>query len=639
MGDWGSVFREIDDDYLTGISNKGIVKRAYKDMETTLCSFLDCDLNDKSLQDFSAEDTIAVKVGEETVQVKMPLGESTCSCPSRSICRHVILGILALQKLAAAADKKSDNIVTAQEESIEVEKETSEKNTPEIETGNKKTIENIDKEASEKQIARKGTSSSLQESGKCADSETVNFMKSDSTMTEKVLQQIADYPTEKLCKRLGVRNLQQIIGNEKAGKRPQITRSSVVTVQPVGKSMTVRLLYPLEYSTCTCHKKEFCVHKAEAVLWCKLEFGQINVDELEQGQNKSTEYDMEQIQDTILQMKTFLDQLMDTGLSRTPQDALDHMERLATICHNAKLPDFENDWRRLQDSYNKYIRRVVSLRIQTLLRQFTAFYRKVEQLGRAQNVLEVSRLAGAFRSEYSSVLDLDLVGIAVEHFVSRSGYEGETIYFLEENTKEWYTYTQARPVFYENENAANPAAQRYVQETPWGVPLPFRELAFWHIHLEQAKCDSRGRLSSSKETKGQLVRDRRRESNMLTADLLGKWYYQDFAQLFEEQFGEQTDASEKSSPAKLVFINPASCEPAVFQETEQKLCMNLYDTADKAVVVEVGYSKDEAEGIQYLEKITDRNLPCFLGKIYLRDGRIRMYPIAVFDRDELDAGT
>lgn len=597
MGDWESVFREIDDDYLIGISNKGIVKRAYKDMETTSCSFLDGDLEDKALQDFSAGDTIAVKVGEETVQVRMPLGESACSCPSRSICRHVILGILALQKVAAAADKKSGNVVTAQEESINIQ----------------------------------------QESCKNADSEIANLAKSDSTMTEKVLQQIADYSIEKLCKTLGVRNLQQIIGNEKAGKRPQITRSSVVTVQPVGKSMTVRLLYPLEYSICTCHKKEFCVHKAEAVLWCKLEFGQVNVEELEQGQNKSTEYDMEQIQDTVLQMKTFLEDLMDTGLSRTPQDALGHMERLATICHNAKLPDFENDWRRLQDSYNKYIRRVASLRIQTLLRQFTAFYRKVEQLGQAQNALAVSRLAGAFRAEYSSVLDLNLVGIAVEHFVSRSGYEGETIYFLEENTKEWYTYTQARPVFYENENAANPAAQRYVQETPWGLQLPFRELAFWHIHLEQAKCDSRGRLSSSQETRGHLVRDRRRESNVLTADLLGKWYYRDFARLFEEQFGEQTDVFEKNGPAKLVFINPASCDPAVFQETEQKLCMNLYDAADRAVVVEVGYSKDEAEGIRYLEKITDRNLPCFFGKIYLRDGRIRMYPIAVFDRDELDA--
>lgn len=593
MGDWESVFREIDDDYLIGISNKGIVKRAYKDMETTPCSFLDGDLKDKALQDFSAEDAIAVKVGEETVQVRMPLGESTCSCPSRSICRHVMLGILSLQKMTAAADTKSANLQTAAAETVEKETEREAK-------------------------------------------ETANFTKSDSTMTEKVLQQIADYPTEKLCKSLGIRNLQQIIGNARAGNRPQISHTSVVTVQPVAQAMTVRLLYPLEYSTCTCHKKAFCAHKAEAVLWCKLEAGQIDVDALEQSQTRSTEYDMGQIRDTVQQMKSFLEELMDTGLSRTPQDALDHMERLATICRNAKLPSFESDWRRLQDSYSKYNKRAASLSVQTLLRQFTAFYRRVEQLGRAQTALEVSGLAGAFRAEYTSVLDLDLVGIAVWHFVSRSGYEGETIYFLEENTKEWYTYTQARPIYYDNDNTANPASQQYIQQTPWGLPIPFRELAFWHIRLEQAKCDSRGRLSSSKETRGQLICDRRSDKTMLTAEFLGRWYYQDFARLFEEQFQEQTETSEKSNLTKLVFLNPTSCEPAVFQETQQKLSMKLYDAAGKAVVVEVVYSRDEAEGIQYLEQLTDRNLPCFFGKIYLQDGIIRMNPIAVFDRDELD---
>ena len=71
MGDWESVFREIDDDYLIGISNKGIVKRAYKDMETTSCELLDSGQNE-------IIDAIAVKVGEETVQIRMPLGESTC---------------------------------------------------------------------------------------------------------------------------------------------------------------------------------------------------------------------------------------------------------------------------------------------------------------------------------------------------------------------------------------------------------------------------------------------------------------------------------------------------------------------------------------------------------------------------------
>ena len=94
------------------------------------------------------------------------------------------------------------------------------------------------------------------------------------------------------------------------------------------------------------------------------------------------------------------------------------------------------------------------------------FLRNVERLAQAQNALEVSALAGVFRSEYTPALDLDLVGIALEHFVSKSGYEGDTVYFLEETTKRWYTYTQARPVFYEKEQSLyNYGGQRYTQET------------------------------------------------------------------------------------------------------------------------------------------------------------------------------
>ena len=36
MEDWKEILREADEDYLIGISNKGIVKRAYKDKEEGL---------------------------------------------------------------------------------------------------------------------------------------------------------------------------------------------------------------------------------------------------------------------------------------------------------------------------------------------------------------------------------------------------------------------------------------------------------------------------------------------------------------------------------------------------------------------------------------------------------------------------
>lgn len=596
MGDWQSALQEVDDDYLIGISNKGIVKRAYKDMETISCEVMQNML--------FTENEIEVHVGEETVQIKLPLGESTCSCPSRSICRHVVQGILKL-KATVANENQFDKLISKE---TTVDEKTLRESTSKIDTNpaNTQELVNCTQEKSEEL--------------------TDNYQPTSNTMIQKVEQQIADYPTEKLCKILGTKRLQELINCAKAGRKPQITYSSVATVQPLANSTSVRLLFPLEYSTCTCHKKEFCVHKAEAVLWCKLDLGQLQIDDLRQTKGTDTEYNMEQVQDVALQMQKFLEELLDTGLSRTSQDALDHMERMAIICHNAKLPNFESDWRRLQDSYQKYIKRVASLGIQTLMRQLTELNRQTVLLRQAQSAFDVSKLAGAFRAEYTSALDLDLVGIAAEHFVSKSGYEGDTVYFLEQNTKMWYTFTQARPIFYDNDaSVVYRTTQYYTQEPPWGLTVPFRDFASSYIHLGNAKCDDRGRISSSKDTKGQLTGERTGK-NVLTTEILGKWYYQDFVQLFQDFF---------NMDRQLVFLKPTSCDPAVFLETEQKLFMNLYDERGKAVVIELIYSKNEAEGIRYLEKITNDNLPYFFGKIYLRDGRIRMYPITVFKKEEL----
>lgn len=650
MSDWQLAFGEIDDDYLTGISNKGIVKRAYKDLETIPCMAAGQNIQEaaaKQFQDmaFAAQEVLELTVGEETVQIRLPLGESTCSCPSRSICRHVVQGILAMKAAFAASEAVENKTAPTANETVEAEKEAATSETMQGSTAaTSETVEYKPAAVNETVEGRTGTTNETIEGSTEASTNEAVENKTAVTMIEKVTQQIADYPLAKLCKSLGTRRIQEVIGAAKTGRKPQITYSSVVTVQPIAKSMTVKLLFPLEHATCTCHKKEFCVHKAEAVLWCKLESGQLGIQDLEQTEGTAADYDMEQVHEAASQMRTVLEELFDTGLSRTADDVTERMERLAVISHNAKLANFESDWRRMQDSYQKYMKRVATLGIPNLMRQITRLYRNVERLAQAQNALEVSALAGVFRSEYTPALDLDLVGIALEHFVSKSGYEGDTVYFLEETTKRWYTYTQARPVFYEKEQSLYYyGGQRYTQETPWGLPVPFRELAACQFHLEHAKSDSRGRLSSSKETKGRLIRERD-SKNPLTAQLLGKWYYRDFAQLFQEMFcaareagAEEADHSseEEAAQTKLVILRPSSCDPAVFSDTEQKLRMKLYDEAGKAVVIEITYSKDEAEGIRYLEKITDENLPCFFGKIYLQDGRIKLYPIAVFGKREL----
>lgn len=84
-----AMIKDVDDDYLIGLSNKGTVKRAYKDLDQEMPVVT------------WEEEGAKVALKEETCVIRMPLGESTCSCPSRSVCRHMITAILWLKKEAS----------------------------------------------------------------------------------------------------------------------------------------------------------------------------------------------------------------------------------------------------------------------------------------------------------------------------------------------------------------------------------------------------------------------------------------------------------------------------------------------------------------------------------------------------------
>lgn len=568
MEKWKEWMADLDDDYLIGLSNKGIVKRAYKDKEE----------NTAEIVTFGEE--VEVKVGMETVRICYPLGESKCSCPSRSICRHIVLAILVLREY-----------VKEQE-----------------------TEKPIDISALEGDVV-------------CQEAESVKKIG-----TEQLLEEIRNYSLDSLKKSMGVRQFQDFVSKVKRGICPEIHYTSMITVKLPWHSSTVKLIFPLAYSSCSCHKKEFCVHKAEAVLWCQLDLDIVTKEKLTEEAEKSMEYSLDQIHETAVQMKQFLDELFGTGLSRISPDVLDYLERLAIISHNANLPKYEGYFRALFDSYGRYFKRLASFRPHDLMVQMTRLYRRVELLLQAKSNTEVAEYAGEFKAEYISVGNLDLIGVAMEHFFSQTGYEGETIYFLEEHTKEWYTYTVARPVFYEKGNRFQ---RQEKGQAPWGMMLSLEELSKKRISLLKLRCDERNRLSSSQETKGTIIGERN-----LTWKELERWHYQDFQKLFLERIGKEKGQwlkgkTEFSKKSDLVLLQAAFCEKAVFSETDQRLSMVLFDKAGREVVVEVVYSKKEERGISCLEQIREDELPYFLGKVYLRDGRIRMYPVALIDRKEI----
>lgn len=564
--DWKRQLAEIDDEYLIGLTNKGIVKRSYKDKESAAIKMI------------KAADEVSLQVDEETVILRIPLGESMCSCPSRSICKHIILGILTLKEQMAVDLPKRESDDSGQKNMEETMEDTPD-------------------------------SSGVSETS--ASSENRMDI---SNATKKLWEEITSFPEKDLFQVMGTRRLSLFHKKVTGNIRPEIVESSVITMQIPGEAATVKLLSPLSYSSCTCHKKELCVHKAEAILWCKLKKNALSLKELEESRKKESTADPEEVKNAARQMKEYLEELMATGLSRISPDVTDSLERFAIIAHNAGLADFEKAFRSLGILYESYLGRQASFQTMDLMRALSRLYLKTALLVEAEDPLALTKETGAFRAEYLPVGDLSLLGITMEHFDDAAGYEGETVYFLEADTKKWYTYTVARPVFYDTKRKWGKPQKA---EAPWGLNCSLERLIHLQIHLKDARSDGRMRLSSSKETRGDIL-----GAMEPWHEALSHWYYEDFGKLFSEQIPSQV--------TNLVFLQPAFCDKAVFSRTEQTLSMTLYDKKKREVILELSYSKEDAGSIRYLEKIREDAPPCFIGKIYLRDGRIRMEPVDIW---------
>lgn len=545
------MLSQVDDDYLIGLSNKGIVKRAYKDLENAAVSI-----------ENEAEAIIA-SVDDVTCRLTLPIGESTCTCPSRSMCKHIVMAVIfAKEKFAGETSDK-----------LEVD----EKPQPE---------------------------------------------KKPADFTE-----LLEYPLSAIKKQLGISKLKAIYEHIAMENKVSIDESSIVTVGLADKGMTVKLLVPVEYSTCSCHKKELCVHKGEAIIRYQLSKEKITIDDVAEiiANQDEQGFDYEAaslLADKIMDM---LGEIISTGLARISPEHMESCERFAIMCHNLRLAEPEKKFRGLSEQLKLYFNRHASFRVERLLRDIAYLYGDMERISKMDGKA-LSEIAGRLRTEYVASKPLNLIGMGYRYFKSESGYEGITVYFIEENTGRFYTYTSARPMYYEKKRTTKMTEK---EMAPWGLSFSMEQLAQSRIHLSKCKVNDEGRLSSSQETVAEYLGVR-----TFDAEGIRKNSFYDFGDMFQKKFSPDW---EKYMEERLVLVYPETIEDAFFDNIRQQFFMLLKDGNGKYLKVRIAYSAEESYNIKYLERIykhisDDKSKPaCFLGTVYINDGQLMLYPIEYYE--------
>lgn len=126
-----------DEDFLVSLANKGLYKRAVKDIDGVAP-----DIKNNG-------DTAEISVGGETVTLKTPLTECKCSCVSRTVCRHILSAILLMKSTVSESAS-----VTADNERPEPQSETKTENIPENKPETTPEPEDVTEKLTAKQIEK-----------------------------------------------------------------------------------------------------------------------------------------------------------------------------------------------------------------------------------------------------------------------------------------------------------------------------------------------------------------------------------------------------------------------------------------------------------------------------------------------------
>lgn len=564
------LIRQVDDDYLIGLSNKGTVKRACKDLEQETPALI-----------WQGEEA-QVALREETCIIRAPLGESKCSCPSRTICRHVVTAILWMRR--------------------------------ELKANTSSDIEEPDKEKTD-----------------AAPEEPAP--KSDASGQKKavVLEEVLQLPAEKLKRACGSRKMRTFLNHIKAGELPPMEESSVVTVKLPWENAVVKLLEPFAYTTCSCHSQDLCAHKAQAALFYQLAKGRITLADLEQMQKEEIQWDLELVSKSCQSVCESLCRQISTGLSRQSSETPEELERLAVICHRAGLPALESGLREILGEYQQYFARSAAFRQEELLRKLLGLYERAKSLVEAKDQERIRSLAGTFRDTYETTGKLWLVGMGGRSFSSKTGYEGEIYYFLEKKQKRWYTWTDARPVYYEGTGRRPPARSG---QAPWGLPCSREQMQETELELTGAKAAPGGRLSASQETKGEIIRERDMEDEDIRQMIV--WDYETLLSGYFSPTGTDGNLAQ-ARQERLALVGAVRWGETDFDMVRQRFSWSLYDQKGRKIFISLKYTKEERLMVNLLERLERRlrdkepGAILFFGSVYMDEqGRLCLYPIEFY---------
>lgn len=291
-----------------------------------------------------------------------------------------------------------------------------------------------------------------------------------------------------------------------------------------------------------------------------------------------------------------LAECVELGFSHLSQAIADRFATLAVWAQGADYPRLARLLRRLADHVELLLARAGGADEHRLFEEATLVHALVAALESAEaRGAAPAHLVGRARDRYEAVGELELLGLGAMPWRAASGYVGLTMLFWSPVGKQFLSCSDARP---EGQIGFDPVA-RYRQSGPWqGLGSP-EQASGRRLRLAQAQASELGRLSAGEKTSA-LVETPDPADFIAALDPV-----QDWAELAQARALARRSLLAELDPLRdWVVLQPVSCGSPRFDATRQVLVWPLLDGSGSRIHCEVAYSKLSHPAIERLHAMT-----------------------------------
>ncbi|MGF1580801.1 MAG: hypothetical protein ACFCD0_15675 [Gemmataceae bacterium] len=291
--------------------------------------------------------------------------------------------------------------------------------------------------------------------------------------------------------------------------------------------------------------------------------------------------------------QSLLESMVTTGLAHPSKSIFERLSTLSVSATGVHLPRLSRFLRALADDVSLLLQRDACGDTSRLLERICFTYALTLAIRNAGQTVPVA-LVGRHRTEYQPVGDLILAGVGAYPWQTASGYEGVTVLFWDVQENRFRTFTVSRPTT----TASLDLWQTYNGESVWSGGSP-SSLGRSLITLKKAKANSMGRLSSSQESKAEIL-----EPTDSTRIQFPGREFSDWAEL--QSYALTTyplGLIEKDPIDRTVILKPREWGPRHFDELQQRFVWNLIDETGNVLALTLPWLGVNENAIEFLEAV------------------------------------